>query len=381
MHLSTLALAAFAASSAYAALYEPADGQVILGAWVDTEAPKTVAGIGLGGDSPAAFNRRLGKSAGVFHLAQTLPLGISPASLNPFDLYTDADIKKLATQLDNISDPAKSGRRVMLRFAPEMNGNWFSYGNKPARFVKEYKRIVDAVRAVTKRVSFVWAPNAAKQLPIWSYFGDDPFTPYWPGADYVDWVGLSLYWKGDAGTGTPPHDNSANPANYWEQMVQGGSGAVLPNPAFPFYDMFAKKYNKPLMMPEGGAAFAISQGPSNVTLSEGVGRTAILKAFWSSYLNALTKFPKAKMFVNFEFVKILEDPVPGNAVNNGVNRDFRITWDASTLAAFKGGYVGSWKCCSVGGPVYSGPRSTLYEWRFWWFCSNRCCTNQDFSLF
>ncbi len=24
--------------------------------------------------------------------------------------------------------------------------------------------------------------------------GDDPFGPYWPGPEYVDWVGLSTYW-------------------------------------------------------------------------------------------------------------------------------------------------------------------------------------------
>lgn len=25
---------------------------------------------------------------------------------------------------------------------------------------------------------------------------DDMYTPFWPGADVVDWVGMSLYWWG-----------------------------------------------------------------------------------------------------------------------------------------------------------------------------------------
>ncbi|KAJ3021422.1 UNVERIFIED_CONTAM: hypothetical protein HDU68_009632 [Siphonaria sp. JEL0065] len=362
-------------------LYEPDDGKIIFGAWVDSEDPKK-ATIGVGGDSPTAFNKRLGLNAGVFHVTQQLPLIISPytqeemtadltsienthtdailfltlylnfTAPNPYDLYTDADIMKLAYQLDNITSPLRSSRRVMLRFAPEMNGNWFSYGQQPTRFIKEYKRVVGVIRSVTQRVSFVWAPNAANLYPFGEPLPkaeiglldtnkdgkldieDDPFTPYWPGPDYVDWVGISLYWKGDYFISTPPHENSLSPSNFWEQMVQGGN-VSRSNPKYPFYDMFAKKYNKPLVMPEGGAAFALRQKPSPAALPAGAGRTNILQTFWRSYLNPdfFAKYPKAKMFINFEYLKIDEDPQ--FPLDNGIDRDFRITWDAPTLAAFK----------------------------------------------
>ncbi|ORY48554.1 hypothetical protein BCR33DRAFT_714314 [Rhizoclosmatium globosum] len=323
--LLSLAVLARAAS-----LYEPADGKIIFGAWVDSDDPKVAAAggtnSGVGGDSPVSFNNRLGLNAGVFHKSQMLPLAISPydqseltanltmveqtgtdaiffltvypdqSKANPYDLYTTADIQKLAQQLANISDPTKSGRRVMLRFAPEMNGNWFSYGNQPLRFVTEYRRIVDEIRKVTNRVSFVWAPNAANNYPFGGVIAgtsaadfaaldtnndqkitidDDPFTPYWPG---------------DPNTGTPPHDNSVCPTNYFEMMVQG-SAQVYVNPAYPFYDMFAKKYNKPF--------------PSTAALPVGAGQVAIEQGFWQTYLNQafFTKFPKAKMFINFEYVK------------------------------------------------------------------------------
>ncbi|KAJ3066563.1 hypothetical protein HDU99_003811, partial [Rhizoclosmatium hyalinum] len=348
----TLASVLFAAASsvlARAPLYEPADGKVVFGAWLDIQDPKKADPlIGVGGDSPATFNKRLGQNAGVFHFSQRLPLDKSKESGeeqtvplkfiedtgtdailfitvyphqwedNPYDLYTDADILKLAYQLDNLTHPSKSARRVMLRFAPEMNGNWFKYGQQPTRFVKEYKRIVDKIRSVTERVSFVWAPNAADSYPFGAPLGayelsaldtnkngrldynDDPFSPYWPGEDYVDWVGISLYWKGDPSTQYPLHDNSVCPSNYWEQMVQGGP--LGSNEAFPFYDMFAKKYNKPLVMPEGGASFSLTQQPSPDPLPVGAGRVNILQGFWRSYLNPtfFRKFPKAKMFINFE---------------------------------------------------------------------------------
>ncbi|KAJ3090294.1 hypothetical protein HK100_007492, partial [Physocladia obscura] len=208
-------------------------------------------------------------------------------------------------------------------------------------------------RAITKRVAFVWSPNSANEYPFAATIptnkteataldtnnngvldnGDDPFTPYWPGSEWVDWAGISLYWKGNPSSGTPPHDNSAPPSDYWTQMVQGGPDGS--NASFPFYTMFSEKYDLPLVMSEGGAAFALFQAPSNTSLPVGAGQTTILKTFWRSYLNTtfFFTFPKAKMFMNFEFVKYDEDAVTGE--DNGVTRDYRITWNSDSLAAFQ----------------------------------------------
>ncbi|KAJ3131515.1 hypothetical protein HK100_006287, partial [Physocladia obscura] len=360
-------------------LYEPADGKVIWGAWVDSSVAGTPNSLlTAGGDSPTLFDKRLGQNAGVFQLSQNLPLAISvydgsklTANLSlveatktdailfltvypvSFTNYTDEDISTLAYQLSNITDPTLSSRRVLLRFAPEMNGNWFAYGMQPVQFIAEWKRIVTAVRAITNRVAFVWSPNSANEYPFAATIptnkteataldtnnngvldnGDDPFTPYWPGSEWVDWVGISLYWKGNPSSGTPPHDNSASPSDYWTQMVQGGPDGS--NASFPFYTMFAAKYDLPLVMSEGGAAFALFQAPSSATLPVGAGQTTILQTFWRSYLNAtfFSTFPKAKMFMNFEFVKYDEDSVTGE--DNGVTRDYRITWNSDSLAAFQ----------------------------------------------
>ncbi|KAJ3124405.1 hypothetical protein HK100_011245 [Physocladia obscura] len=387
-------------------LYEPVDGKVIFGAWVDSATAGTPNAFQTaGGDSPSLFNTRLGLNAGAFQLSQNLPVNISQydhskltanltlieatktgiyiVAISPYrtltpiiessdailfltvyptsfvdGVYTDDDIASLAYQLSNITDPSLSSRRVMLRFAPEMNGYWFSYGLQPVKFVSEWKRIVTAVRAVTNRVAFVWSPNSGNLYPFGATKpsnateaaaldtnnngeldnGDDPYTPYWPGAEYVDWVGISLYWKGNIDTGTPPHDNSASPTDYWTQMVQGGPDGS--NTAFPFYTMFADKYSIPLVMSEGGAAFALFQGPTNTTLPVNAGQITIEQTFWRSYLSTtvFSTYPKAKMFFNFEYAKYDEDATKdaqGNYIDDGVTRDYRITWDPSTLAAFK----------------------------------------------
>ncbi|KAI8610025.1 glycoside hydrolase superfamily [Chytriomyces sp. MP71] len=388
--LLDLLLASFtlANTAAALALYEPADGKVMWGGWVDSENATATGNIGVGGDSPATFNQRLGKNAAVFHMSQSIPLAISPFDqteetvplkliedtntdavlfltvyppqyvAGSWDQVTDSDLLKLAYQLGNITDPTKSSRRVMLRYAPEMNGNWFYYAQQPTRFKTEWVRMWTAVRAVTKRVAFVWSPNASngypfggKQVPN-AQLGpldsngdgtldnnDDPYTPYWPGDQYVDWVGMSVYWKGDPATGNPPHDNSLPPSDYWTQLVEGG-GKFGGNKAYPFYTTWAKGKNLPLVMSEGGSAFAISQQGTSGTLPVGVGQLKIEQAFWQGYLNPtfFATYPKAKMFINFEYEKLNEDPAL--PTQNGVTRDYRITNDPTVLAAFQSDIAG-----------------------------------------
>jgi hypothetical protein len=55
-------------------LYEPPDGKVLFGAWVDTE---SAASSPSGGDSPLAYNQRMNVQADVFQLSQTIPLQLT----------------------------------------------------------------------------------------------------------------------------------------------------------------------------------------------------------------------------------------------------------------------------------------------------------------
>jgi hypothetical protein len=50
---------------------------------------------------------------------------------------------------------------------------------------------------------------------------DDPFTPFWPGSEYVDWVALSLYYKG-LKKDWPWNKNTLCPPDYINQLIIGG---------------------------------------------------------------------------------------------------------------------------------------------------------------
>ncbi|KAJ3110452.1 hypothetical protein HDU96_006607 [Phlyctochytrium bullatum] len=365
-------------------LYEPPDGLAMLSAWVDISSPAPGTS---GGDTPTLYNTRLGRNAPAFHLSQNIPLDIAPwdnseltANLSMvqdtgtdalffltvypnkgFDGYTREDVDKLVRQVDAISNPVTgSSRRVMLRFAPEMNGNWFTtYCQRPTRFVQAYRELVLAVRNVTSRVAFVWSPNASNNYPFGPpvagaeisaldtdgdgtiTFNDDPYGPYWPGEEYVDWVGISLYWKGYFADGFPQILNKAAPGDFFVQMIQGG-GTEGGNPKYPLYSDYSVKYNKPLVMSEGAAAFALSDNfnGNEALLPSGVGRTAVQQSFWRTFLTNTTfldAYPKAKLFDFFEQIKVHED---GSVYGTGVTRDYRITTDPDTLAAFQADLAG-----------------------------------------
>ncbi len=84
------------------------------------------------------------------------------------------------------------GKPVMLRFAHEMNGNWYPWaesanGNGAGDYVAAWRHVHDVVAATgATNVQWVWSPN----VPYW---GSTPLTGLYPGAGYVDIVALDGY--------------------------------------------------------------------------------------------------------------------------------------------------------------------------------------------
>lgn len=79
---------------------------------------------------------------------------------------------------------------VLLGFAHEMNGNWYPWGwthADPANWIAAWRHVVTLFRRNGARnVTWIWTAN--QEGP-----GDAPLRAYWPGAKYVDWVGINGY--------------------------------------------------------------------------------------------------------------------------------------------------------------------------------------------
>ncbi|HKU10816.1 MAG TPA: glycosyl hydrolase [Sinomonas sp.] len=87
---------------------------------------------------------------------------------------------------------ASWGKPVMLRFAQEMNGNWYPWdegvnGNQPGDFVAAWQHVHDVVASTgATNVQWVWSPN----VPYW---GSTALSELYPGAAYIDTVALDGY--------------------------------------------------------------------------------------------------------------------------------------------------------------------------------------------
>lgn len=90
---------------------------------------------------------------------------------------------------------AAQPKPLLLRWGWEMNGNWFAWdgshnGNDPKRFITAWKRLHRIFREEgADNVAWVWSPN-------WNSGPDvawNQMKHYYPGDEYVDWVGVSGY--------------------------------------------------------------------------------------------------------------------------------------------------------------------------------------------
>jgi hypothetical protein len=92
-------------------------------------------------------------------------------------------------------DVKQTGVPIVLSFAHEMNGYWYDWGTKKASaadFVAAWKHLhqIFAQQGATN-VKWLWSPNAIYPMP------KVKLKPYYPGDDFVDWVGVIGYYRGD----------------------------------------------------------------------------------------------------------------------------------------------------------------------------------------
>ncbi len=116
---------------------------------------------------------------------------------------------------------------IFVRFAHEMNGDWYPWGrhvNTPKEYVAAWRHVVDLSRELgADNITWVWSPNEVDK-------NHRLLDEFYPGKKYVDWIGVSGFnWS-------------------WSQWR---SFSQIFDPAF----NYLKKYDKPLMIAEVGVAF------------------------------------------------------------------------------------------------------------------------------
>ncbi|GAX59195.1 glycoside hydrolase family 26 [Candidatus Scalindua japonica] len=96
--------------------------------------------------------------------------------------------------IKNWAKGAKEFRKpIFFRFFSEMNGNWNNFSaalnpsETPQMFIQAWRHVVNTFRKYgADNLIFVWAPLGVD-------IGSVHWTEYYPGDEYVDWVGISVY--------------------------------------------------------------------------------------------------------------------------------------------------------------------------------------------
>ena len=104
--------------------------------------------------------------------AQYLRRGIEAGSY-------DANMKAVCDVLGTLKSP------VTLRFAHEMDdrsGQFIWSGWEPQVYISAFHRMIDVCRASAPNITVMWSP-----------LGDEGMQAYYPGDDYVDLVGLTVF--------------------------------------------------------------------------------------------------------------------------------------------------------------------------------------------
>jgi len=115
-----------------------------------------------------------------------------------FDAYLHKYAKDIVT----------TGLPLAIRLDHEMNGTWYPWselngsgkpinGNAVGDYVKMWRHVHDIFQqeGANSLVIWVWAPNIINNLQPDSHKTQDYLAGYYPGDDYVDWVGLSGYLR------------------------------------------------------------------------------------------------------------------------------------------------------------------------------------------
>lgn len=229
---------------------------------------------------------------------------------------TDDVLRDVTVWLTSWND---RGLPVLVRFAHEMNGSWYAWGQRPEAYVATFRRASRAVRAAPTS-EIMWAPNEGGGYPFPGGVSnaepgdadlerldtdgdgeltqaDDPYAPYYPGDEYVDWVGLTIYHFGD---GWPWGDNVLpEPEKFVDKLGGTYDGTEGDQTAVPdFHADYAAGRDLPLMITETSALYNTDR-PSDVDDLD-------IKTAWLEQVLAddlIDVFPALEAIMWFEMAK------------------------------------------------------------------------------
>ncbi len=195
--------------------------------------------------------------------------------------WTIYDLSKVNynTVRKTLNNLNKYNKPMLIRFANEMNCS--SLGDNPKKYVEIFRNVAKMIKEYPN-FGVVWSPNDIGAL-------DRPFEYYYPGDEYVDWVGVSCYtmkyFQGKKNTSTKD-----------SIFFMTGDNAWATNKLKPFMEFLKKnKIRKPVMLSECGVATSNKFGEN---LTEWT-KPRMRNLLW----NVIMKYPQIKMINYFDYYR------------------------------------------------------------------------------
>lgn len=295
------------------------------------------------------------------------------------------------------------GVPIMVRFAHEMNGDWYAWRMRPQLYREKFRLLANTIHAMATNTVMVWAPNEATGYPFSTFIGmtretytngygtladwvlldsngdgvllnpgelrDDPYGPFYPGDQYVDWIGMTLYHWGQV---YPWWYNCTPEARKFADILtgnyngpNGGDLTWLPN----FYADWVEARGKPLIIAET-AGYYRPGAPNPPDPFWPPGQTTnelLIKQLWMDQVyniygdntNALdisVHFPRIKAINWFNWYKI-----EAEAQNSYVN------WTVTSNSAVRDAYLDRLRAAQGAQRYFlhaSDLRGYTYGWNF-----------------
>eukprot|EP00439_Symbiodinium_sp_Y106_P000483 s289_g1.t1 len=309
---------------------EPPDGKTIFGIIPQDDQPPSVIAQRMreaGGMAPAGYTifieipMRSGdrwRLQNFMSAAQLAPVVVSAEPFSNMSSLQLSDAQELAGFCRRYEEAGGAG--CLLRYAHEMNGAWYPWCQRPSEFRSTFRMLAGAIHAITARSGMVWSVNEGSGYPFsggtyscqqgMSCFSevdtngdgvfdkfDDPYAPYYPGDDVVDWVGITVYsW----GLQYPFGENQLPQDNYFVNRIRGNyvgpAGDYRSTPDF--YLIYCSPqggHNKPMMLTESSALYAVG-APFGGT----AGNMDIKRNWWMQVFG-LTACPPSSLCGGAEF--------------------------------------------------------------------------------
>ncbi len=350
---AALALTALVATPASASTADPStasDARALFGPELD-----------WGADGPSGYEQRLGETPGLYAVRIAYPLdatarqqwaaaasssaeqgAVLVVSLEPQVPLAELDAADAAALDDFVQQQqhVSFGTQHLLRFAAEMNGSWQSWGQQPSAFIRSFREVADAIHAGDSGAELVWSPSYGAGYPFERAGGriddlsiqtielldtdgdgeitegDDPYEPYYPGDEYVDRVGLSMFFfgKGEreaaAGADVPLERNSAPAAGALSSRFDERWGYVVEQDES-FYERYAVRGDRSMVLDTGALYDDELDGDS---------AEAVKRGWWRQLVDVLDDRPRVDAVTWIEAVR--EEAEAG-----GAEVDWRATAD------------------------------------------------------